>query len=84
MKKNWLPLVIVGGLALWWWQGRKVATREGIQPTGTVPPYMIGAVPSGTPIQGDSVLLRNKYTHITTWINIDSVPMFLAGDWIYG
>ena len=81
--KNWLPLVVIAGLLLL--RSKRASHTEPIMPIGTVPSYMIGTVPSGTPVDSSgNVLLRNKYTHITTWVPYFSVPEFLMGDWVYG
>ena len=80
-KQGWIPLVLIGGLAIW--GASRAITKPA--PTGTVPSYVIGTVPPGTPVtEGGNVLLRNRYTHKTIWVSYFDVPDYLVGDWIYG
>ena len=79
-RQSWIPIALIAGLVIWG-AGRAITKPK---PTGTVPSYMIGTVPSGTPVTEDGdVLLRNRYTHKTIWVSYFDMPDYLAGDWVY-
>ena len=82
MRNKWPLVIVIGGLVLWSMRG-KIAEASPM-PTSTVPSYMKGVVPSGTPVDSaGNVLLRDKYTKITEWIPYADVDYFLARDWVY-